>query len=137
MGQIRGCALSVLLLLLLAANGYTVWQIQMMRGEIASLRAEVARQRGDGKGTMLDYARDAAEAVGLGQIVRAEADLKRIGEMAQETKQLTEEQKREFLDRVEAAREAVAQGSKDAQRKIDEIARLLSRHRPKDDQYSR
>ncbi len=132
----RGCILSPILLLLLAANGYAIWQVHLMRGEIAGLREELARQRGEVRMTMADYARDAAEAIGRGEIARAQADLKRLGEMAQQTRQMAEERKRQLVAQVQAAQQAVAQGSESARRKVDEIARFLSRERPKDDHPS-
>ena len=122
----RGCILSPILALLLVANGYAGWQIHLMRGEIAGLRDELARQRGQAQMSMADYARDAAEAFGRGEISRAQADLKRTSEMAQQTGRMTEERKRQLADRVEAARQALSRGREDARRKVEEVARFLS-----------
>ena len=133
----RGCILSPILALLLVANGYAGWQIHLMRGEIAGLRDELARQRGQAQMSMADYARDAAEAFGRGEISRAQADLKRISEMAQQTGRMTEERKRQLQAQLEAARQAMARGGEEARRRIDEVARLLSRERPKDDSSAR
>ncbi len=137
MGQVRGCLLSVLLPLLLAANGYAIWQIQMLRGEVVGLRKDLAEQRGETRLSMADYARDAAEAFGRGEIARAQADLERLSEMAQEAKQLADERRRQLLDQVQAARDAVAKGEADSRRRLDQIARLLSQERPKSDQNRR
>jgi hypothetical protein len=115
-----------ILVLLLAANGYTIWQIHLMRGEIAGLRAELRTQTAETQMSMTDYARDAAEAVGRGEIARAQEDLRRIGEMAQETKRMADERKRQLADRVEAARQALSRGREDARRKVEEVARFLS-----------
>jgi hypothetical protein len=115
-----------ILVLLLAANGYTIWQIHLMRGEIAGLRAELRTQTAGTQMSMTDYARDAAEAVGRGEIARAQEDLRRIGEMAQETKRMADERKRQLADRVEAARQALSRGREDARRKVEEVARFLS-----------
>lgn len=122
----RGCLLPPILVLLLAANGYAIWQIHLMRGEIAGLRAELRTQTAETQMSMTDYARDAAEAVGRGEIARAQEDLRRIGEMAQETKRMAEERKRQLTDRVEAARQALSRGREDARRKVEEVARFLS-----------
>jgi len=122
----RGCLLPPILVLLLAANGYAIWQIHLMRGEIAGLRAELRTQTAETQMSMTDYARDAAEAVGRGEIARAQEDLRRIGEMAQETKRMAEERKRQLADRVEAARQALSRGREDARRKVEEVARFLS-----------
>jgi hypothetical protein len=122
----RGCLLPPILVLLLAANGYAIWQIHLMRGEIAGLRAELRTQTAEAQMSMTDYARDAAEAVGRGEIARAQEDLRRIGEMAQETKRMAEERKRQLADRVEAARQALSRGREDARRKVEEVARFLS-----------
>lgn len=122
----RGCLLPPILVLLLAANGYTIWQIHLMRGEIAGLRAELRTQTAETQMSMTDYARDAAEAVGRGEIARAQEDLRRIGEMAQETKRMADERKRQLADRVEAARQALSRGREDARRKVEEVARFLS-----------
>jgi signal transduction histidine kinase len=133
----KGCLLSPILVLLLAANGYAIWQIQLMRGEIAGLREELASQRGEARLSMLDYARDAAEAIGRGEIARARADLERLSEMAQETKQMADQQRRQLAAQIEAARQAVSRGGEDARRKADDLVRLLSHERPKDDPSAR
>jgi hypothetical protein len=133
----RGCILSPILVLLLAANGYAIWQIQLMRGEIDGLRDELVRQRGEARISMVDYARDAAEAIGRGEIARAQTDLKRLGEMAQETKQMADGRRRQLAAQIDAARQAVSKGGEDARRKVEELARLLSHERPKDDPSER
>jgi multidrug resistance efflux pump len=122
----RGCILPPILILLLAANGYAIWQIHLMRGEIAGLRGELARQRGEVQMSMMDYARDAAEAIGRGEIARAQADLERIGEMAQETRQMADERRRQLVAQIQAAQEAVSRGGEAAREKIERLVQFLT-----------
>lgn len=133
----RGCILSPILLLLLAANGYAIWQIHLMRGEIAGLREELARQRGEVRMTMLDYARDAAEAIGRGEIARARADLERVSRMATETRDLAEERRREAIAKVRAAQEAVSRGGETARERVEALVHFLSPKRPEKEPVSR
>ena len=133
----RGCVLSALVMLLVAADGYCIWQVHLLRGEVASLRQELARQQGEAPVSMADYLRDAGDALGRGEIVRAQADLGHLSEMAHETKQMADEQRRRLLAEIESARQSVAKGEADARRKLDQIARLLSQERPKADQTRR
>jgi hypothetical protein len=133
----RGCVLSLILALLLAANGYAIWQIHLMRGEIAGLREEVARPRGEVRMTMLDYARDAAEAIGRGEIARARADLERVSEMAREARGIAEERRRQLAEQVRAAEEAVSRGGEAARNKIDALVRFLSPRRQEEEPASR
>ncbi|MFB3881833.1 MAG: hypothetical protein ACE149_11250 [Armatimonadota bacterium] len=122
----RGCLLPPVLVLLLGANCYAIWQIHLLRGEVAGLRADLRSQAVASEMSMADYARDAAEAVGRGEIARAREDLRRIEEMAQQTRRMAQEQKRQLADRLESAREALSKGREEAKRKADELARFLS-----------
>jgi len=133
----RGCILSLILILLLAANGYVIWQVHVMRGEIAGLREELARQRGEVHMSMLDYARDAAEAIGRGEIARARADLERVSEMARETREMAEERRRQLAEQVRAAEQAVSRGGEAARERIDALVRFLSPKRPEEEPASR
>jgi len=133
----RGCILSLILILLLAANGYVIWQVHVMRGEIAGLREELARQRGEVHMSMLDYARDAAEAIGRGEIARARADLERVSQMAGETREMAEERRRQLAEQVRAAEQAVSRGGEAARERIDALVRFLSPKRPEEEPASR
>jgi multidrug resistance efflux pump len=133
----RGCILSLILILLLAANGYVIWQVHVMRGEIAGLREELARQRGEVHMSMLDYARDAAEAIGRGEIARARADLERVSQMARETREMAEERRRQLAEQVRAAEQAVSRGGEAARERIDALVRFLSPKRPEEEPASR
>jgi hypothetical protein len=129
----RGCVLSLLLVVLLAGNGYAIWQIHLMRGEIAGLREELRKPRGEVRMTMLDYARDAAEAIGRGEIARARADLERVSRMAGEAREMAEGRRRELIAHVRAAKEALARGGEAARERIDAVVRFLSPNGPKEE----
>ena len=137
----RGCMLVPVLVLLLGANAYTIWQVHLMRGEIAGLRIELAEARAAAghqgnesrQMSMLDYARDAADAIGRGEIARAKSDLDRISRMAAETKQMAEERRQEITARIREAEEAVSRGGAAAREKVGGLVRFLSRERHKDE----
>lgn len=133
----KGCILSPILVLLVAANGYAIWQIHLMRGEIAGLRKELAGEGVEARLTMLDYARDAAEAVGRGEIARARADLERISRMASETREIAEERRRQLATRVQAAEEAISRGGEAARERVDALVRFLSPKRPEEEPLPR
>jgi len=134
---LKGCILSPILVLLVAANGYAIWQIHLMRGEIAGLRKELAGEGVEARLTMLDYARDAAEAVGRGEIARARADLERISRMASETREIAEERRRQLATRVQAAEEAISRGGEAARERVDALVRFLSPKRPEEEPLPR
>jgi hypothetical protein len=58
----RSCLLSVILLALLAASGYAIWQIQLLRADVAGLRAQLREDRQPTRRSMVEHARNALEA---------------------------------------------------------------------------
>jgi hypothetical protein len=126
----RSCLLSVILLALVAANGYTIWQVRSMRATIEELRAESeASERGDRVSSLADYARDAAEAMGRGEVDRAAADLRSLEDALTDTKEAADQQREKLLEQVRAAREAVSRGRDQAKDEIERLVRMLSSSR--------
>jgi cobalamin biosynthesis protein CobD/CbiB len=123
---VRGCLILLLLLILVAANGYTVFQMHAMRAALDEIREEMGLAGDSERRSMLECARDAAEAIGEGQLDRAAEELRRLDEMLRETRQMAESQRKRAAEQLEAARRAVAEGSQKAREEVEKLVRMLS-----------
>lgn len=122
----RGCLLSLLVALLILANGYTIWQVHLIRADLEKLRQETAVGRESGLASMLECARDAAEAIGRGETERAEAELDRLHAMVRDAGQMTQDQRQRLMDQVEAAKKAISRSAERAQTELTELIQMLS-----------
>ncbi|MDH4178937.1 MAG: hypothetical protein OEV33_00385 [Armatimonadota bacterium] len=123
----RSCGLSLILLALVVANGYALWEIHQIRAILTEVRADVRQSRRLDRDSMADVARDAAEAIGRGELDRAQADLQRIGELLEQTGQMADQQRQRLIRQLERARESIAQGSSNAGEEIENLIHMLSR----------
>ncbi|MBN1459953.1 MAG: hypothetical protein JXA57_10465 [Armatimonadetes bacterium] len=123
----RSCLILLLLLVLMAANAYSIWQIHMMRGTLDEMQDKMGLTAEAERRSMLEQARDAAQAIGEGQLDRAADDLERLDEMLRETQQMAEQQRKKALEQLQAARRALAEGGEKAREEIDRLLGLLSR----------
>jgi len=123
----RSCVLSLILLVLVVANGYTLWEIHQIRAILTEVRADVRQSRRLDGDSMADVARDAAEAIGRGELDRAQADLERLGELLEQTGEMADQQRQGLIRQLERARESIAQGSSKANEEIENLVRMLSR----------
>lgn len=123
----RSCGLSLILLVLVVANGYALWEIHQIRAILTEVRADVRQSRRLDRDSMADVARDAAEAIGRGELDRAQADLERLRELLEQTGQMADQQRQRLIRQLERAREAIAQGSSKAGEEIENLVHMLSR----------
>ena len=123
----RSCLILLLLLVLAAANGYAIWQIHAMRGAVEEIRQEMGLTAEAERRSMLEHARDGAQALGEGQLDRASDELERLDEMLRDTRQMAERQRRRALEQLQQARRALAEGGEKAREEMDRLLELLSR----------
>jgi len=123
---VRSCILSLILLMLVAANGYALWEIHQIRAMLTELRSDTLRSRHIDGDSMVDVARDAAEAIGRGELERAQADLKRLGELLERTGEVADQQRERLVRQLERAQESIAQGSAKASEEIQSLVRMLA-----------
>jgi len=123
----RSCGLSLILLVLVVANGYALWELHQIRAILTEVRADVRRSRRLDRDSMADVARDAAEAIGRGELDRAQADLERLRELLEQTGQMADQQRQRLIRQLERARESIAQGSSKAGEEIENLVHMLSR----------
>jgi cobalamin biosynthesis protein CobD/CbiB len=117
----------LLLVVLAAANGYAIWQIHVMRGTLDEMREEMGLTAAAERRSMLEHAREAAQALGEGQLDRASEELKRLEEMLRETQLMAEHQRTRALEQLDEARRALAEGGERAREEIDRLLGLLPR----------
>jgi predicted component of type VI protein secretion system len=129
----RGCLLLLLLVLLIAANGYAIWQIRLIRADLDRLIEEGTAGQESGLTSMLECARDAAEAIGRGETERAEAELERLRTMLRDARQMTRDQRQRLIDQLEAAKRAISRSAERAQEEINELIQMLSRRSDSED----
>ncbi len=123
----RSCGLLLILLMLVVANGYALWEIHQIRAILTEMRADVRQSPRIDRDSMADVARDAAEAIGRGELDRAQADLERLGELLEQTGQLADQQRQRLIRQLGRARESIARGSSKAKEEIENLVRMLSR----------
>ena len=123
----RSCFLSLILLVLVVANGYALWEIHQMRSILEELRTNMQESSRDERISLAEYARDAAEAIGRGELDRAQTDLERIGEILEQSGQMADQQRHRLIRQLERTREAISRGSSKANEEIENLAQMLSR----------
>ena len=123
----RSCGLLLILLMLVVANGYALWEIHQIRAILTEMRADVRQSPRIDRDSMADVARDAAEAIGRGELDRAQADLERLGELLEQSGQLADQQRQQLIRQLGRARESIARGSSKANEEIENLVRMLSR----------
>jgi len=123
----RSCGLSLILLVLVVANGYALWEIHQIRVILTEVRADVRQSRRLDGDSMADVARDAADAIGRGELDRAQADLERFGELLEQTGKMADQQRQRLIRQLERTRESIAQGSSKANEEMGNLVRMLSR----------
>jgi multidrug resistance efflux pump len=121
----RGCVTSIILLVLLAASGYCLWQIHLLRADVTAIRDHVLQEQAAESQSLADHARAALDAVKRGESERAQAELDRLAELVEESKSIVGEKRDEVRRRLGDAREAVAKGSADARDRVNELLRVL------------
>jgi len=129
----RGCILSAILLVLLVGNGYAVWQIHLMRADLHALREERFGDAANEQVALAEYARDAAEAIGRGEIERAKQSLKRMDELLEEKRERAGEYRQLLTRQLEAAQDAVASGGAKASEEIEKLVGIVSREPESED----
>jgi len=117
----RSCLLSLLLLALVAANAYAIWQIHELRSSVEDIRSQMVQERENERESMIEHARNAIEALGRGELKRAEAELDRLSELMEDTRELAGEQRRRLQDLLAEARVAVAQRGARASKLLEDL----------------
>ncbi len=125
----RGCAASFLVLLLLAVNGYALWQVVRLRAEVAELRAAVTALGGRQPESNVDLAEAALKAVQRGQWDRARALLETLSDRIEKTETFAGRQGQEVQRRLAEARTALDQKRQDAAAAVQALRDGLSRHK--------
>jgi hypothetical protein len=129
----RGCLLFLLFAALIAANGYAIWQIRLIRADLAELTRETGPARDPNLTSMLECARDAAEAIGRGEMERAEAALERLRSMLEDAGHMTESQRQRLVDQLESAKRAISRSAERAQEEVEDLIQMLARNSETDD----
>lgn len=123
----RGCFTLLLLMVLLGASAYSIWQVRLLRDDVDQLQASVLEGRRTAKDSMLKHARAAVNALERGDLERAQQELDRLADLMQQTQIMDGPRRERLRDTIEAAREAVARGGTKAIELLEELQRTLSR----------
>jgi chromosome segregation ATPase len=125
----RNCVASLLVLLLLAANGYAFWQIACLRAEVTDLRAEVADLETRSPQSDADLAEAALRAAQQGQWERARAALQVLADRVGDTQALAAGPRRAVPRRLAEARAALDRKRQEAAAAIQALCDELSPHK--------
>jgi len=123
----RGCLTSIILLALLAATGYCIWQVHLLRAEVRRLQERLARDESAPGDSMLEHARAALEAIERGELDRAQAELDRLSRLMEDARTVAAARRERLRQRLEAARKAIAQRSANAAQRVEDLVRELAR----------
>ncbi len=133
----KSCVVSLLLLLLLAANGYSLWQISLLRAEVGKLRGQVATLQSRRSDTALEAAETALAAARRGDWKHAQEALDTLSRRIGEMQTLAAEKKVELQTHVSRVRETLTKPGGDAVKRLETILHDLSANkRPESDTES-
>ena len=122
----RGCFTLLLLMVLLGASAYSIWQVRLLREDVDQLQASVLAERRTEKDSMVKHARAAVEALERDDLESAQQELDRLADLMQQTQIMDGPQREHLHETIEAAREAVARGGTKAIELLEELQRALS-----------
>ena len=122
----RGCLLSSILVVLIAANGYCIWQIHSLRALVTEIHADMLQERERERDSMVEHARNALEAIGRGEAERAQDELKRLAELVEDTRAMAQQQRERLQRRLGDAKDAIDRGSARAAELVDGLVQDLS-----------
>ncbi len=132
----RSCLLLLILLALIIASGYCIWEVRETRALVDEIHADLLRERENERNSMIEHARQALEALGRGEIEDAQAELRRLSELVERTGALAGQQREVLRGRLREAKEAIDRGSARASELVERLVRELSRRdereRPKE-----
>lgn len=126
----RGCLVGAAFLLLAATTGYSLWQVQQLKAEVASLRGEVASVRRGRPQTALDMAQAAVEAARRGDWAEASRQAEALSTRVGKTQALATRQKEEMERRIARIRADLKRRDRDGVRKLQDPLRDLSANKP-------
>ena len=123
----RSCFLSFLLIILVAANGYAIWQIHLLRADVAELKTRSLRTDAPDADLLAAHARSALRAFERGQMEKAQEELDRLGDRIEGARTTAGEQGERLARRLAEAQEAVAARSAEASERIRDLLREITR----------
>lgn len=122
----RGCLTLAILLILAAASGYTIWQVRLLREDVDQLQAHLRYDQRASRQSMIAHARAAIEALEEGDLDRAQEELDQLSGLVERARTMAAQQRNRLRDRLDAARDAIAQGGARANELLEDLWRELS-----------
>ena len=128
----RSCVAYFLLLLLLATNGYAIWQVRCLRAEITALRHRLETPRSPEPESAADIARAALAAIRSGRVREARRELERLEGQIESMSHLASQRRANLQAQIIQARQALAGKSGEAAPRIERLLRELSHRAPEE-----
>ena len=131
----RGCAVSLLLALLVATNGYCLWQIGRLRAEVATLHREIGARSVSHSdfGSAYRTAREALEAVRRGDWARAREALDTLSTRVRGAEPVTAGERTKLQQDIARAREVLGKPGREAAKRLQRVLRDLSVEQRRED----
>ena len=128
----RNCLVAVLLLLLLLGNGYALFEIHLLQGEVARLshRVEGRQVSSPEEASLPDLVAEALKAVQRGDPISAGLALDRFTKRVQETRSLAEARRQQLEKAAAQAKQAAAGKEKEAEAALQRLLREVSAPTP-------
>jgi hypothetical protein len=125
----RGCLSILLLLVLVAATGYCIWQTHLLREEVSQLRAGQPELQQEMNDVMVERAQSILDALERRDFDGALRELDELAGVIKEAQVLADAQRSNLLRQVSEAREAVAERGERASALVEELADDIAEYR--------
>ena len=125
----RGCLTILLLLVLVAATGYCIWQVHLLREEVSQLRAGQPELQQEMTGVMVARAQSIVDALERRDFDGAQRELDGLADLIKQAQELAEDQRSNLLRQVSEAREAIAERGERASAMVEELVDDIAKYR--------
>ena len=125
----RGCLSILLLLVLVAATGYCIWQIHLLREEVGQLRADQPELQQEMNDVMVERAQSILDALERRDFDGALRELDDLAGVIKQAQVLADDQRSNLLRQVSEAREAVAERGERASAMVEELVDDIAKYR--------
>jgi hypothetical protein len=125
----RGCLTILLLLVLVAATGYCIWQIHLLREEVGELRGGRPEVRQEMNDVMVERAQSILDALERRDFDSALRELDDLAGVIKQAQVLADDQRSNLLRKVSEAREAVSERGERASAMVEELVDDIAEYR--------
>jgi len=114
---------------LVAATGYCIWQVHLLREEVSQLRAGQPELQQEVTDVMVERAQSIVDALARRDFDGAQRELDGLADLIKQAQELAEDQRSNLLRQVSEAREAIAERGERASAMVEELVDDIAKYR--------